>query len=679
MSRRGTVALLVAVTGLIGATPAAAQDSLAPRGAPKYWLPNEQWVNLLWLPYDEGRLYSLLGRDRGFVFRWVRDEKTLAELGARRGWSSDRLADALVAPRRATLDPRRFAMVRERAERTLTQGHLAQHLLFHALHQTAVPARAHEIFGTRTREQFLRLRRAELSPLNIGELNGRTRVEMTRDTIRTLRRAAELGVRDGTLTSRQSELMLDRQLRSVPRWLGQSRYNGPSGGRNRTLPAGDFARHPSISADGSTVVWDAYRATISEAERLGEIHVRGARLETGLRFPVSVGRPDPRRPRSAYNCVLSAGGRSVAFESSESTYPLAKRVGQMTVMVKDLRTGAIDHVSHENRGPEPRSRTAFNPSLSAGGGIVVFEATDAGKNGGPSRNGLWMADRRAHRQRLLAGGSVGAAYLPELSGDGGTVVYTSAAAGSDGFTRVFAKDLRSGRTELVARTDGRRGAPADADAFEPTISHDGRVVAFVSRARNLGGDPGGRSAVYVRDLERGRTTLVSDRLSGRDVGSPTISRDGRFVVFLAREGRPDGTMKGLRSTLWLHDRRSGETTLVSRGNGRAGVVADGFNSEPAVSADGRRIAFTSTAGNLAPSKPFGLPGVFVRDLRAGTTVLLSTHRPRRGAADPAATTTARIRAWASRLRSPPGVAGLVLMVCAGGAAAVWLRRRRWAG
>ena len=246
MSRRGTVALLVAVTGLIGATPAAAQDSLAPRGAPKYWLPNEQWVNLLWLPYDEGRLYSLLGRDRGFVFRWVRDEKTLAELGARRGWSSDRLADALVAPRRATLDPRSFAMVRERAERTLTQGHLAQHLLFHALHQTAVPARAHEIFGTRTREQFLRLRRAELSPLNIGELNGRTRVEMTRDTIRTLRRAAELGVRDGTLTSRQSELMLDRQLRSVPRWLGQSRYNGPSGGRNRTLPAGDFARHPSI-------------------------------------------------------------------------------------------------------------------------------------------------------------------------------------------------------------------------------------------------------------------------------------------------------------------------------------------------------------------------------------------------------------------------------------------------
>ena len=245
---------------------------------------------------------------------------------------------------------------------------------------------------------------------------------------------------------------------------------------------------------------------------------------------------------------------------------------------------------------------------------------------------------------------------------------------------VFAKDLRSGRTELVARTDGRRGAPADADAFEPTISYDGRVVAFVSRARNLAGDPGGRSAVYVRDLRAGphdarqRPALRSRCRLAHDL------RDGRFVVFLAREGRPDGTMTGLRSTLWLHDRRSGRTTLVSRGNGRAGVVADGFNSEPAVSADGRRIAFTSTAGNIAPSKPFGLPGVFVRDLaRRDDRVALDppaspgSGRPRRDhdRPDPCVGEQAPFAA-----RGSPGS---LLMVGAGGAAAVWLRRRRWAG
>ncbi len=615
------LALLCALATLAPATPAVAQDSLAPPGAPKQWLPNEQWVNLLWLPYDEARLYQLLGHDRGYVFRWVRNERTLGELGARSGWTVDRLADALVAPRRKELDARQFAAVRERAERTLTQGHLGQHLLFHALHQTAIPARATQIFGTRTRDEFLRLRRAELSPLEIGELNGRTRVEMTRGAIRALEDAVALGEREGTLSRRQARVMLDRQLRSVPRWLGQSRYNGPSGGVNRSLPWGDFAKHPSISADGTTVVWDAYRATIAEAERLGEIHVRGEDLESGRRFDVSPGRVAADRPRSAYNCVLSADGNSVAFESSESTYPLAKRVGQMTVLVRDLDTGSVENVSSAHRGRGAPSRTAFNPSLSDDGRVVAFEATDAGGHGRPSHNGLWVADRAAGRRRLVAGDSIGAAYLPELSGDGGTVVYTSAAPGSDGFTRVLATDLATRRTVLVARAGGPRGAPADADAYDPAVSRDGATVAFASRARNLGGPATGRPAVFVRDLRSRRTEAVSGALADRDIGSPAISPNGRFVVFLAREGRPDGSLAGLRSSLWRFDRRTGRTTLVAR--------ADGYNSQPAISADGRRVAFTSTAA--AGRKPAGLPGVFVRDLATGTTRLLSTHRRRRGA------------------------------------------------
>jgi len=672
-ARRSTsrVAAGLASTAILlaAAAPAPAQDSLAPKGAPKQWLPNEQWVNLIWLPYDEARLYELLGHDRGYVFRWVRDEKTLAQLAAKRGWSVDRLADALVAPRRARLTGRQYAAVRERAERTLTQGHLAQHLLFHGLHQTAIPERATHIFGTRSRETFLRLRRAELSPLQIGELNGRTRVDMTHGALRALREAAELGVREGTLTRAQAAVMLERQLRQIPRWLGQNRYNGPSGGRNRELAAGDFAKHPTISADGRTVVWDAYRATISEAERLGEIHVRGARLDSGGRFGVSPGRPDPRRPRSAYNCVLSANGHAVAFESSESTYPLAKRVGQMTVMVRDLHSGRIDKVSHAHRPQGAPTRTAFNPSLSADGRIVAFEATDSGKPGAPSHNGLWVVDRRRDSETLVADGSIGAAYLPELSGDGGTVVYTSAQAGSDGFTRVFARDLRRRVTRLVSRAAGRAGAPADADAYEPAVSRDGAAIAFVSRARNLGGRADGRSAIYVRDQRSGSTALVSGAVASRNVGSPALSPDGRFVAFLAREGRPDGTVEGLRSSLWLHDRRTGKTTPVSR--------ADGYNSEPAVSADGRRVAFTSTSGSLSDRKPAGLPGVFVRDVAAGTTTLLSSHRPRRGAhRTESLSVLARLRRLDTELKAVLGIGGLLLVGACGAAGARWTRQRR---
>ena len=80
-----------------------------------------------------------------------------------------------------------------------------------------------------------------------------------------------------------------------------------------------------------------------------------------------------------------------------------------------------------------------------------------------------------------------------------------------------------------------------------------------------------------------------------------------------------------KATVWLHDRATHATTLVSRSGG---ATADRISAEPAVSADGTRVAFTSTASNLDRRKPAGLTGVFVRDLRAGTTTLLSTHAPR---------------------------------------------------
>jgi Tol biopolymer transport system component len=626
------LALALAVLALALPATAAAQDSLAPKGAPEFWLPNEEWVNLLWLPYEESRLYELLKMDRGDVFRWVRDDAdhTLAQLSARQGYTPHSLAEALIAPRRKEVSPRMAGVLVERAERTLTQGHLGQHLLFHSLHQTAIPSHAAEIFGTRDKETFLRLRRAELSPLQICELNGRTRTQAQTGVAKALTDAVHRGVATGSLSPRQAQVMLDRQLRQVPRWLGQTRYNGPSGGgKNRPLPWGDFAKHPTLSADGSLVVWDAYRANVDEAEARGEIYVRGTRLRAAApgRFGVSPpGRAGARAPRSAYNSVLAADGSAVAFESAESTYPLGKRVGQMTVMVRDLRTGRIEKVSHAYRPDGASTRTAYNPAISADGRFVAFEATDSGRNGGPSRNALWVADRRLHRQRLIADDSVGAAYLPKLAGNGSVVAYTSADPRHAGQTWVWLRSLHGGRPELVSRAGGRHGAPPAGDAYDPTLSRDGMAIAFVSRASNLGGD-GKHAEVYVRDRRTGATSLISGGVRG-DASSPSLSADGRYVVFVGRVGRPNGTPASLRSRIWRHDRLTGRTTVVSRASGRGGEVADGWATEPAISADGSEVVFTSTAGNLDERKPKGLAGVFVRDVRTGSTLMLSTHKRR---------------------------------------------------
>jgi Tol biopolymer transport system component len=228
-------------------------------------------------------------------------------------------------------------------------------------------------------------------------------------------------------------------------------------------------------------VWDAYRTTISEAEQLGEIHVAGWDLGAARAFGASP--PEERgsrRPTSYYNSVLSADGTTVAFESAESTYPLAKRVGQMTILVRDLRTGRLERVSHVGRPKGARgSRTAFNPTLSADGRLVAFEATDAGT---PSRNGVWLYDRATRTQRLVEEERAGAAYLPVLAGDGSAIAYTA----PDGAyrTQVYVERLEGGaRTVASVTPDG--GQAAAGDAFDPALSHDGTLVAFVSRAPNL--------------------------------------------------------------------------------------------------------------------------------------------------------------------------------------------------
>jgi hypothetical protein len=586
----------VAAAILLVAAPAArAQDSDAPPGALPHWLPTEEWVYQHWLPFDEGRLYRLLHADRGAIWRHLRDDNAhdLEQLARRRGFTARGLARRLV--------PSGDPMLVRRAYRVVTQGHLSQHIIFHSLHQTAVPKASRYIFGT-PNEEFLALRRAETSPLQIGRLHGRTTAQMHVRSVEVLRARARKGVRLGAMSRRQARLLLDRQIRQIPRWLGQSRYNGPPptiGPRKALLPPADYANNPSISDDGTTVVWDAYRAKIPEARTRGEIVVRGAHVDEGTTFSVS-GRSPAGRPGSAYNAVLAAGGGAVVYEQADGNMNFAKRYGEMRVNLRELPGAFALRVSHPSGVAGP-SRTAYNPSVSADGRRVAFEATDAARR---SRNGLWVADRTSGAAKRLSEGVV---FEPEITDDGRSVVFTSRRG------RVYVRDVATGATRLVSR--GPAG-PANAEAAEPAAAADGRVVAFTSRASNLGA-PGDQSRVFVRDGDR------TEVVSGPDAFAfePALSAGGRFVAYAARPR----ARAGRRAEVRLYDRVTARTTTISRG---------GYASEPAVSADGRRVVFSSTVA--APGKPAGLAGVFLHDVDAGTTRLLSSHAPvaAQGAARP---------------------------------------------
>ncbi|HEX2087877.1 MAG TPA: hypothetical protein VHF89_19480 [Solirubrobacteraceae bacterium] len=586
----------VAATIVLAALPAAAsaQDSAAPPGALPHWLPTEEWVYQHWLPFDEGRLYRLLRADRGAIWRHLRDDAAhdLEQLARRRGFTARELARRLVPSGRPLL-------VR-RARRVLTQGHMSQHILFHSLHQTAVPKASRWIFGARN-ERFLELRRAEHSPLQIGRLHGRTTAQMHVRAVAVLRARARKGVRQGEMSRRQARLLLDRQVRQIPRWLGQSRYNGPPptiGPRKALLPPADYANNPSISDAGDVVVWDAYRAKIPEARTRGEIVVRGAHVDEGTTFSVS-GRSPAGRPGSAYNSALAADGTAVAYEQADGNMNFAKRYGEMRVNLREIPGVLALRISHPGGVAGP-SRTAYNPSISSDGRLVAFQATDAGRR---SRNGLWVTDRASGASKRLTRGAV---FEPRITGDGRSVVYTT----PRGQVRLL--DVATGASTLISR--GAAG-PADAEAAEPSASADGRVVAFTSRATNLGA-PGRQSRVFVRERDG------ISAISGADAFAfePDVSADGRYVAYAARPRARAARAAQIR----LHDRVAARTTTISRG---------GYASEPSVSADGRRVAFSSTAA--APGKPAGLVGVFLHDVDSGRTRLLSSH-PAVGRPSPAA-------------------------------------------
>ncbi len=181
---------------------------------------------------------------------------------------------------------------------------------------------------------------------------------------------------------------------------------------------------------------------------------------------------------------------------------------------------------------------------------------------------------------------------------------------------------RSQTTTLVSLSNA--GQATDGDCLYPEITPGGRFVAFQGSATTLvAGDANGAEDVFVRDVFRGRTELASVDGGGAqgdaDSLEPAISADGRYVAFFSYATNLVALDTNARPDIFVRDRLSGTTTCASVD--LAGVPAGG--RYPSISADGRFVAFESTSPNLVPGDTNGARDVFVRDLVLGTTVRAS--------------------------------------------------------
>jgi Tol biopolymer transport system component len=331
---------------------------------------------------------------------------------------------------------------------------------------------------------------------------------------------------------------------------------------------------------------------------------------------------------------ITPNGRWVSMESAANNFPGAS-TGEDQVYRRDRKKGKTLLVSRANNGDPADGGFSADTAISDNGRFVAFEsaATNLPGSLGPTYAQVYVRDMKKGKTELisrLGGGdpaSGGDSTDPSISGNGRWVAFESDATNLPGSLspddQVYLRDRKTGTTRLVSKTSG--GSPADDDSEDAAISPNGHMVAFESLATNLPGGVGTYDQSYVRDLEGGRTLLVSRNTAGEpangDTEDVTVSGNGRFVEFESYATNLPGSLGPTYSQVYIRDRKNDKTSLISKTSG--GDPAAGYYSEDgSVSANGRWVQFESGATNL-PGDISPDYQIYLRDRDKGNTKLVS--------------------------------------------------------
>jgi len=357
---------------------------------------------------------------------------------------------------------------------------------------------------------------------------------------------------------------------------------------------------------------------------------------TGTIERVSVSSSGAEADSISYLPAITPDGRTIAFQSEASNLVGGDTNDVVDIFVRDRQTGQTTRVSVSSSGAQSDERSD-RPSISNDGRYVAFYsyATNLVANDTNEAYDAFVHDRQTGLTTRVSVSSAGAqgnapSFHPTLSYDGRYVVFYSDASNlvaddTNDKDDVFVHDRQTGQTTRVSVNSA--GEQGNSDSYICDISGDGRYVAFHSWASNLvAGDTNNTGDVFVRDMETGETTLVSRSTSGgqgnASSGVPSISVDGRYVAFWsAANGLIDQDDNGWQD-IFVHDRETGQTTGVSIT--AAGATGNGSSYRPAISDDGRYVAFESYANDLVTGDTtFSSTDMFVRDRQLGQTRRLS--------------------------------------------------------
>ncbi len=355
--------------------------------------------------------------------------------------------------------------------------------------------------------------------------------------------------------------------------------------------------------------------------------------------PAGVGGDD-----GSFDPAISADGRYTAFESDADNLDGDSNDSFRDIFVRDHVTGTTALVSRATTAAGVAGDgDSINPAISADGRYVAFES-DADNLDGDSNDSfsdIFVRDTTANTTTLVSRdtGVAGAAGNggstdPSISPDGGHVAFQSFAtnlSGDDGdmINDIFVRDLEANTTAFVSRGTGSPGPAGNNNSTLPSISTDGRYIAFESFATNLAASNNSVFEVFVRDTVTNTTRLISrdDGVGGAPGDGQSvrasISEDGHYVAFDSDAGNWEADSDDAATDVFVRDTVANTTTLVSRATGPTGTVGDDDSTFASITADGRHIAFNSDADALDLESDDAFTDVFVRDTVASTTTLAS--------------------------------------------------------
>jgi Tol biopolymer transport system component len=399
----------------------------------------------------------------------------------------------------------------------------------------------------------------------------------------------------GTITLVSVPLGVAPPNSSATQPFSQPLGSSPQRGSGGALAVSAHGRYVAFSSDSPILV-------AGDTNSSSDLFVRDTVTNTTTRISVDSNENQALYSSLSSNVIgsrqlsITPDGRYVAFASEAFNLVPNDIYATSDIFVRDMVTGTTEVVSTDSSGNLPKAALyaaadSINPQITPDGRYVVFGS-----------------------------------YAPNLvPGD------------TNRAFDIFVKDRQTGKTTRAstdsAGNQGSDGSPFSFSSSNPSISADGRYVAFESEFTNLvAGDTNGVEDVFVKDMITGITTRISVGFNGEQsngasygvVSGPSISADGRYVAFASAASNlvPNDLLGA--SDVFVYDRQTSSTTRVS-------VTSEGFDAvgglfgtksyEPKISADGRFVSFLSNAANLANDGfTTRTPYIFLHDTRPGNPV-----------------------------------------------------------